>query len=806
MEQHIKDAIDQGKDISGVLADALQRTSLADHDRPNLQRILKLAEELRHYQSPVEFTIGLIGDSGVGKSSLINCLLGSKNLAKTGGMGHACTAAVTEYRNKRESDTSNFTFEVECMGNLEMEDLLRQSVLDYVRYHLLETTDERPDSSEMDRLKKKADTAWGILSGAFENLEECQESFFQDRDRNTDDLIRTVLDWRGERQWPRGFNENTVVHTADNEEDCTRWRDEFLVSWIWPFIKVIRVYCRASVLENGIVLVDLPGFRDVNTARMRIAEMRLKHCDEIFLVTELDRAITNQGVQNILLRQLGRDFNSLQRRQGVAIICTKAEVDCDDLVRTTEILNVVPHSAAFTREINTLREKIREADEDDIAATSDKHKAELNHLLMSCRNKHVEESFRARYRSQKLQRKISIFCVSNTLYQRGIDLQERTERAQRRNQRLSNIGARTSAAKQKLESSGIPAVYEFISRIPSNSQTEETKHYLNARVLTLIQQIGLWLNARVAGEEAIEPGAPGRINEIQTELRGIFDTSIRVSHDQLTQAKHQMLVRPLTQGTNRWVTAALSAVRKFERWHSATFLAFWNNDGAHFTNSRPYTDWNEIIIRAMVEDIQPSEKEFLDESQKILDTFKRSTHSGLTLIRPKLAQLQRIDDFILTFPRRHQTLEYEIEAITTSYLEQLQTIFHDLLKSHSSSFVMQRMQPMYNEIDSGNGVTKRRTERLKRQISGDPKLFKVITRLFLAALEALLGDVNTKLQQAVNNCSAEIENDLNLVRGEEVPAVQENDLRVLCTVWEEASANREIAAAALEEATRAQVA
>ncbi|CAG8972215.1 hypothetical protein HYALB_00010994 [Hymenoscyphus albidus] len=776
MEQHIKDAIEQGKEISGVLADALQRT-LADHDRPNLQRILKLAEELRHYQSPVEFTIGLIGDSGVGKSSLINCLLGSKNLAKT----------------------------VECMGNLEMEDLLRQSVLDYVRYHLLDTADERPDSSEMERLKKKADTAWGILSGAFENLEECRESFFQDRERNTDDLIRTVLDWRGERQWPRGFNENTVVHTSDNEEDCTRWRDEFLVSWIWPFIKVIRVYCKGSVLENGIVLVDLPWFRDVNTARMRIAEMRLKHCDEIFLVTELDRAITNQDVQNILLRQLGRDFNSLQRRQGAAIICTKAE----DLVRTTEILNVVPHSAAFTREINTLREKIRGADEDDIAATSDKHKAELNHLLMSCRNKHVEESFRARYRSQKLQRKISIFCVSNTLYQRGIDLQERTERAQRRNQRLSNIGARTSAAKQKLDSSGIPAVYEFISRIPSNSQTEETKHYLNARVLTLIQQIGLWLNARVAGEEAIEPGASGRINEIQTELRGIFDTSVRVSHDQLTQAKHQMLVRPLTQGTNRWGTAALSTVQTmFEsiprQWHPATFLDFWNNDGAHFTNSRPYTDWNEIIIRAMVEDIQPSEKEFLDESQKILDTFKRSTHSGLTLIRPKLAQLQRIDDFILTFPRRHQTLEYEIEAITTSYLKQLQTISHDLLKSHSSSFVMQRMQPMYNEIDSGNGVTKRRTERLKRQISGDPKLFKVITRLFLAALEALLGDVTTKLQQAVNNCSAEIENDLNLVRGEEVPAVQENDLRVLCTVWEEASANREIAAEALEEATRAQ--
>lgn len=67
MDQNIQDAIEEGKYISGVLADALKRTSLADQDRPQLQRILELAEELRRYQSPVEFTIGLIGDSGVGE-------------------------------------------------------------------------------------------------------------------------------------------------------------------------------------------------------------------------------------------------------------------------------------------------------------------------------------------------------------------------------------------------------------------------------------------------------------------------------------------------------------------------------------------------------------------------------------------------------------------------------------------------------------------------------------------------------------------------------------------------------------------
>lgn len=147
----------------------------------------------------------------------------------------------------------------------------------------------------------------------------------------------------------------------------------------------------------------------------------------------------------------------------------------------------------------------------------------------------------------------------------------------------------------------------------------------------------------------------------------------------------------------------------------------------------------------------------------------------------------------------HALYPFEFKSIDSHFVR---TTFHDLLKTHSSSFVMHRMQPMYNEIDSGNGVTKRRIQRLKKQISGDPKLFTVIKSLFIAALGALLEDVRVKLQQAVDNCLSEIENDLELVRGEEVPAVQENNLRMLCAVWEEASARRKRASESLEEATR----
>lgn len=65
-ERHIRNAVNEGKNISALLADILKQSSLADNEESNLHQILSLAEQLRHYQSPVEFTIGLVGDSGVG--------------------------------------------------------------------------------------------------------------------------------------------------------------------------------------------------------------------------------------------------------------------------------------------------------------------------------------------------------------------------------------------------------------------------------------------------------------------------------------------------------------------------------------------------------------------------------------------------------------------------------------------------------------------------------------------------------------------------------------------------------------------
>jgi hypothetical protein len=62
----IQEAVTKGKEISESLADILRQSSLADNEESRLHEVLSLAEELRDYQSPVEVTIGFVGDTGVG--------------------------------------------------------------------------------------------------------------------------------------------------------------------------------------------------------------------------------------------------------------------------------------------------------------------------------------------------------------------------------------------------------------------------------------------------------------------------------------------------------------------------------------------------------------------------------------------------------------------------------------------------------------------------------------------------------------------------------------------------------------------
>lgn len=63
-----------------------------------------------------------------------------------------------------------------------------------------------------------------------------------------------------------------------------------------------------------------PGLRDLNSARRNVTERYMLHCDEIFAVCDIGRAITDVGVAEVIA------LAKRARLSKIGIICTKSDV------------------------------------------------------------------------------------------------------------------------------------------------------------------------------------------------------------------------------------------------------------------------------------------------------------------------------------------------------------------------------------------------------------------------------------------------------------------------------------------------
>ncbi|KAE9375651.1 hypothetical protein N431DRAFT_463723 [Stipitochalara longipes BDJ] len=68
----------------------------------------------------------------------------------------------------------------------------------------------------------------------------------------------------------------------------------------WRLVQVVKVRSRAPILQNGLVLVDLPGHGDYNTARARMAEKYVRMLDRIWVVGEIKRAVDESVARELL--------------------------------------------------------------------------------------------------------------------------------------------------------------------------------------------------------------------------------------------------------------------------------------------------------------------------------------------------------------------------------------------------------------------------------------------------------------------------------------------------------------------------
>ncbi|CAG8975545.1 hypothetical protein HYALB_00005613 [Hymenoscyphus albidus] len=206
---------------------------------------------------------------------------------------------------------------------------------------------------------------------------------------------------------------------------------------LWPLVKVVRLYTKSSILQSGLVLVDVPGVGDSNTARSAIALRYMNNLDYIFIVADIVRVVDEQIAKDLLSR-LFRDRLYIDNKYNtIAFVLTKT-----DIINTEEVIeSLYLEDSSMKLETKQIRklEKALEVKIESIKHSQSVLKLQMKTKCIEERNnwssERLELDFRqgiietwlemaelegektprkeyAEYRSSKL----NVFCVSSTAF------------------------------------------------------------------------------------------------------------------------------------------------------------------------------------------------------------------------------------------------------------------------------------------------------------------------------------------------------------------------------------------------------
>jgi len=409
-------------------------------------------------QEGAQVLIGVLGSTGSGKSSLINAILDQSVVPSS--CFRACTSCVVEIRwnesthvgDKYSADIQYITpqqwaseLEIltrDVMNGFESDEVgddqsATKAAVDKLRvlYPGIETEELLGMTIEhaVEYLGKVQDFS-GILGRTVEVRESTAQAFSQ--------KINGVI----------GSNDQTVC---------------------WPLVQVVRVRSRAPILQNGLVLVDLPGQGDFNTARARMAEKYVHKLDQIWVVAEIKRAVDESVARELLGNNFRRQLlmeNKYEETYLTLIATHTDNIDYNEVIHllqgTDEALTNLLQTEkiqkdalqAITKQrkeiqknlkkINTER-KSRKSDSDDDIQHSKKRKRENSDDATQSMTKSNKETPPSHFSHLENQRS-TLLAAQRAAKQREVELQ--TQVSSLRLQVLQEcVGARNRWVKNRLQ-------------------------------------------------------------------------------------------------------------------------------------------------------------------------------------------------------------------------------------------------------------------------------------------------------------------------------------------------------------------
>jgi hypothetical protein len=349
------------------------------------------------------------------------------------------------------------------------------------------------------RLQKKSTLAEGTFKASFgERLRGAPDILLS---TPFEQAIATMVEWSSQL-----LPQEADQRSFSTIEECCSWSRELVSETdsssnenarkAWPFIQKVRVYLKTYILSKGLIIADLPGLRDLNSARQAITERYIRQCHQIFVVARIDRAITDESIKQIF--DLARRVNLSK----VDIVCTRSEdtqpreAIHDWPGRRATIEEMQRNIIADEGELETLKDDIDdlEADVDNLTREEERqllelqierrkaerakenHDLELKRFIVKLRNDKVSRRLREEYRNHPVASSLRIFCVSNNIY-------------------WDNREKPPDVALPYLNFSGILELRRYCIGVVAQSRLDATRKFIKDEIPALLGSIELWVDA-----------------------------------------------------------------------------------------------------------------------------------------------------------------------------------------------------------------------------------------------------------------------------------------------------------------------
>ncbi|KID65368.1 Dynamin, GTPase domain protein, partial [Metarhizium hybridum] len=766
--------LQKGLRIAKAATDVLK--SVRSVQGSGLDSLLKEGEDLCAFHGTNTRTIAILGDSGQGKSSLINSLLHFPRLAKTGDSGSACTSVVTEYRQKKPNQKDNILIEVEILSRSEIEEVLTDYLWKYRLFYNAEDNTEL-ETEEHRICEADASQAWSALDTAFRHHQEFSKQFLQDDSSGAVERIKAKLvRWAEEIDWPDDVVDSVWRSSARDSRECFEMTRKFMGDKHWPFTKIIRVYINAQILKTGIVLADLPGLQDTNLARVKATQDYLMKCNSVFIVANISRAITDQSLKSSLFSVLSRHVPLELEESGakalrIAVICTRAE-DIDIENARQEFCG--PGNSVDLDECDKLESELEAARRTGDSAQKKRLKLKHRLLFIEARNQHVKRGLQSAYASKIPDQTLDVFCVSNKIYEKHVP----------------------KGNSEFVAASGIPELRRFCHTITADAQLQEATHFLKSSIPSFLTSLEIRLGSLCSGDEKL-----ARFQQARNSIHRGLDEMVKLNSDYHSQIvglfgkyralppKRASLITFLacTGRSEQWQHAAAAQGEIWQKhpWHWTQYDAWCCNNGHHATAGRDREDWNAKIIWKMRSELDFQWTVVEEEAEAGFCKLQKTLDGLFANLQAVLVDLMLGNDLsVLEYALSAQihNVTYRIQRAKEGYAKEMSLTRRYASETNFTSFILQQMTDTYRHAAGQKRAGK--SARQKAIVQGritDNILFPTICALISDCTHSTLQNTRRELLEMMQASMGHVRSDFTCALGDE-----NSDERPICLTMESA--------------------